>query len=354
MSEEQTRTDEPTVEELLSKSRESVFTAVSIYNNPFSMFRTESYIIHMVIAWNSLLQAIFLKRKEEIYEKDGVGRFIFVDQRKKTIATEKLVRRYFQNQSDPIFLNLDFIIKLRNEIEHAVYAEIDKTGIDLFGECQALLLNYESALTNEFGEDRGLPSHFGLAIQFSKKLVTEQIETQIEPLKSYNLTLKEFIEAYREQISIDVYNDDRFRFSIYMVPKLSNNKHKNDVPVIFNKNLKINTDDVKLEDSGFLAVKYTSVKVPSQDLYNLKPSNVVELINKGIGRSDFTIHLHTKCWVRYKAHPRTKATSFKNDYCIFDTAHRDYIYSMKWVDFLTQKLGNNAEYDNIKYWKLKY
>ncbi len=346
--------DKPTPKELLKKSKESVLSAVQIYNNPLSKFRTESYIVHMMIAWNSLLQATFLNKGQEIYEKDRTGHYIVIEDRKKTISTEKLMSQYFTDNRDPVYLNLDFIIKLRNEIEHAVYVDIEKVGIDLFGECQSLLLNYEETLIREFGEGEMIQNKIGLSIQFSKQLSPEQLATQIEPMKSYNLNIKKFIEAYRDGISTDIYNDDRYRLSIYMVPKVSNNKHKNDIPVIFDRNVKIDVDEIKSGKVGFMTVKYESVKVPSRDFFKLKPSDVVRLVKEQTGRTNFTITQHIKCWVKYEARPRGKDPSIQNDWCMFDEAHGDYVYSQKWVDFLADKFQYDDEYNAIIESKLEY
>lgn len=48
---------------LVFKSRESALLAVSIYNNPQTIFKTYAYIVNMCIAWTSLFHAIFEKRK---------------------------------------------------------------------------------------------------------------------------------------------------------------------------------------------------------------------------------------------------------------------------------------------------
>ena len=43
---------------LLAKSREAALAAVRVYNDPIAGFRTETFVVLMVVAWNSLLQAL--------------------------------------------------------------------------------------------------------------------------------------------------------------------------------------------------------------------------------------------------------------------------------------------------------
>lgn len=342
--------EKPTHNELLEKSKESVISAIQIYNNPSSKFRTESYLVHMVIAWNSLLQAIFIKKGVEIYEKNDEGGYITIGDRNKTKGLDKLVSEYFSDHNDPRFVNLDFIIRLRNEVEHSLYVNLEETDVDLFGECQSLLLNYETVLAEEFGDRNGLEHKIGLAIQLSKKFVDEQVNSQTLPAKQANLRIKQFIESYRDTISMDTYNDQRFRFSIFMIPKLSNNKHADDLPVIFSNDLKLEQGEVQGK-AGFLAIKTQSIEVPVQKYYYLKPSDVVELVKQKSNRTGFTVNLHTNCWKQYEVRPRGEDMGFKNEYALFDNAHKDYVYSEKWVDFLVNKFANDEEYNSILKWR---
>ena len=50
--------------ELLSKSREAALNAVQTFNNPLTAFKTETFIVLMVIAWTYLLHAYY--RQESI------------------------------------------------------------------------------------------------------------------------------------------------------------------------------------------------------------------------------------------------------------------------------------------------
>ena len=51
--------------ELLSKSREAALNAVQTFNNPLTTFKTETFIVLMVIAWTSLLHAYYRGKKIE-------------------------------------------------------------------------------------------------------------------------------------------------------------------------------------------------------------------------------------------------------------------------------------------------
>ena len=61
------------------------------------------------------------------------------------------VRRYYLGNNPPQRANLEFMIRLRNKIEHRDHPELDPT---LYGEYQAMLMNFEELLASEFGELR--------------------------------------------------------------------------------------------------------------------------------------------------------------------------------------------------------
>ena len=55
-----TRTRGPSVKkELLFKSREAALNAIQTFNNPLTTFKTETFIVLMVIAWTYLLHAYY-------------------------------------------------------------------------------------------------------------------------------------------------------------------------------------------------------------------------------------------------------------------------------------------------------
>ena len=45
--------------ELVRKSREAALNAVQSFNNPLTTFKTETFIVLMVIAWTYLLHAYY-------------------------------------------------------------------------------------------------------------------------------------------------------------------------------------------------------------------------------------------------------------------------------------------------------
>lgn len=95
---------------LLAKSRESALAAVRVYNDPMAGYRTETFIVLMIIAWNSLLQAILERTQVDYYERDQNGSQILINDRPKVLDTVKLIDRVLiGGEYQPVRANLDFL-----------------------------------------------------------------------------------------------------------------------------------------------------------------------------------------------------------------------------------------------------
>ena len=82
----------PLTEQYLEKSIESAYLAVDIYNRPQTKFRTDGYIVMMIIAWTSLLHSIFEENDIDYYYKDSDGSYIIIDGDKKTWELSECIK----------------------------------------------------------------------------------------------------------------------------------------------------------------------------------------------------------------------------------------------------------------------
>ena len=131
---------------ILKSSIDSALLAVEVYNKPRTAFRTQAFITMMIIAWTRLFHAYFNHRfgPKYFYKKKGSNRYEVIDGEKKAWELKTCISKYGK-LSEAVKANLKLFIKLRNKIEHR---HIEKTELDvlLFGECQALLYNYDTLL----------------------------------------------------------------------------------------------------------------------------------------------------------------------------------------------------------------
>src|SRR3989304_8110697 len=108
--------------ELVSKAKEAALAAIRVYNDPATTFKSETFIVLMVIAWTYLLHAYYRgKGIEYRHYRQGPKRRIF-DRTKHGAYWYWELERCLNDKSSPIDRdtanNLRFLTGLRHEIEH--------------------------------------------------------------------------------------------------------------------------------------------------------------------------------------------------------------------------------------------
>lgn len=330
------------VKELLSKSRDSATLAVDIYNKPSTKFRSHGFIVMMNIAWISLFHAIFERQGVKyFYRKNNSNRYLYIDGQKKAWDLSKCINEYFKNQNSPVRKNLIFFIGLRNQIEHRFLPALD---LDILGECQALLLNYEKMLTQEFGEDYSLGESLAIPLQ----LLTIHSNWRNKVLKELQSreyeVIKEYIDTFRYSLDETIWNSSEYNFKIFLLPKLGNRERSSDIAVEFIPYDKNNPEE--MEKYKKVAAFIKEKQVPVVNPGRLKPGDVSKRIKNALGIAFHPSSHHSRCWKYYKVRPESNSVhpeKTKIKYCQYDATHNDYVYTEEWVDFLISELSETSK-----------
>jgi len=334
---------------LLNKSKESALLAVEIYNKPRITFRSGAYITLMVIAWTSLLEAIFEKNNTNYHYKKG-KRYVRIDGDRKTWELQKCIDYYFNNnKNDSVYQNLCFFSGLRNKIEHRFMPSLD---YKIYGECQALLLNFENILTKEFGIKHSISGQLVFSLQFSKFNQQNRIK---QDAKFDNTEIIKYIDDFRNSLDEKMWSDEKFSFRVYLIPKLTNNRNQSDIAVEFIKYDPQNIEEMEKYKHlvTFIKEKEKIVQVANQGKY--KPGQVVKRVSKKLNKK-FTQFMHSNCYKLYKVRPEKNSINPLDcnvNYCQYDVAHKDYIYTEDWINFLITELSDDTKYDALKAIKRK-
>src|SRR5713226_5495485 len=172
----------------------------------------------MVVAWTALFHAVFLKRKiKPFYRKRGSRRFERVKGDYKTWELAECLRQYYKDQNPSARMNLEFFIGLRNKIEHRFLPELD---IEIFGECQAMLMNFETLLAAEFGTKQALVGGLPYALQFSKTLAPTQLVAMRGAAKQHLQSVRKFVASFKSALTEDIQSDASYSFKVFLVPKV--------------------------------------------------------------------------------------------------------------------------------------
>ncbi|XXV34517.1 DUF3644 domain-containing protein [Sorangium sp. So ce1504] len=334
---------DPEVEALVRKARESALLALHVYNAPATVFRTEGFAVLMVIAWTSLFHAVFEQRSESYFytEPDGVTPKL-VDGDKKAWELDTCMKKLWAAADHAMRRNLDFFIRLRNRVEHRYVPAIDP---HVAGECQALLLNFDEMLVQHFGTYYAIRESLAVPLQTTALRTAGQTEALRKLQAKHFDDVKEFIDAYRTGLPSPLYEDSRFAFRVFLVPKTGNHANTSDLAFEF-----IKYDPNRPEDMAQIQKQIALIKerqVPVANAHLLSPKAVAKEVASKIGRP-FNIHHHTLAWARYKVRRSGFDPGGCNTrYCVADPRHRDYSYTPEWVDLLVTKLADQVEYDAL-------
>lgn len=151
--------------QLVQKAAEAMKTAVGIFNNPQTCWKSEIYIVNAVIAWTYLLHALYLlKGVDYTWKKDGVA-ILTDDGRPKHWELSRCIAVKECPLDSLVKRNLEYLIAIRNEIEHRMSDNIDRY---LEPKLQACALNFEKALVSWFGQQCSVAEDLAFAIQFAE------------------------------------------------------------------------------------------------------------------------------------------------------------------------------------------
>lgn len=178
------------------------------------------------------------------------------------------------------------------------------------------------------------PEDLGFALQFAKLSLDE-----IALLEQYELPphIAALDAGLKDNLTADEAVDLEYQFKVvYTLTSASKSQ--------------AHFQFVQPDSAEGAAIQNVLVKFkPADELYPLKPSQVVREVRKQLDRP-FTSDSHQKAWKLYKVRPPWRAkdpTATNRLYCIYHAAHRDYTYSPGWVTFLVGQLTDDGEWEKL-------
>lgn len=265
------------IRQLLLKAKDSALLAVEFYNKPAVSFKSEGFITMMCIAWTGLFHAYFFKNKIKPYYKKNENS---ERSRYKTITieladgkkikenkwwelSECLNQFYKSDTNHPVRKNLEFFCIIRNMIVHRNIPELDP---NLYAECQANILNFNSFLKDNFGDKNSIDYMLSYAIQMFRSNKNLLEATKAELKKKNALEIVEFIKSFRSSLSSDVFESPEYAYKAVLI-QVKNHLSKDALPLKF-INEKDLTDEQKeqLKNMGVVLIKEKENKVIVDDV----------------------------------------------------------------------------------------
>ncbi len=276
-------------DELVYKSREAALAAVQIFNNPQINFKSEIFIVIIIIAWTYLLHAYFRKNKIEYRYYNQKGQRKYFAKTKAGAYKHWELERCLNDPKSPIDKdtanNLRFLIGLRHEIEHQMTNKIDDYVSAKF---QACCLNFNHYIKKLFGDHYGIDKYLALSLQLSS--ISEEQSDELAKIDELPKNIKRFIEGFDGELSEQEFNSPKFAYRVCFIAKMANRPGQADQVIEF----------IKADSPLAETVNKTYAVIKDKEKAKFRPSDVVKKMNEK-GFSRFNMHEHTKLWKDKKA-----------------------------------------------------
>jgi len=312
-------------DERLIRAREAMLLAVQVFNSPTLRFKAEVFAVQANIAWTYLLHEFYLREGTQIIQDDG-----------RSLLVSQMIAREDCPLSQGIKDNLESLKQIRDAVEHTLFQRADNRFLSIF---QACCLNFEKTICKLFGPDVALSNDLSFSLQFAKMDFDQLVQVQDFDVPEHIRTLEKQLD---EDLGEERLSDIEYRFRVVYTFE---NSTKSKSHIKF----------VHPDDEGADEVRNVLIKREISDkLFPHKAAVVASLVQERSGRQ-FNTHNHTQAWRKFDVRPRANVGQPENtnkDYCIYHLAHGDYTYSEKWVDFLVSYLAVDANYDELKKFRL--
>jgi hypothetical protein len=334
---------------MVMTSRSEAFTAIDLHNSPISERPLESFLVHMQLAWLYLLQAEFVKDGVGYhYKNPKSGRYVKIDGERKAWELNQCVKFRWPNNADPVRLNLELTIKLRNKVEHRYERGL---MVAAAGFTQSLVMNYERELVSAFGEEYSVADRVHIPVSLST-FSREGVVALVAAQASLPLALRDFFIDYRAGLDESITSDAAFEFRIEIIQKRAP-KSDADMAVEFVRLEDLSQEEREayeaLERTGRVILRDKAVEVSNAGwmLPGVAAKVVAEQLGQKFMTSDFV-----KAWKHFNVRPPTDVPAIERGktqtlYCRYDPAFGNYIYSQNFVDLVTETCSEASGYEEI-------
>ncbi|MGO8961955.1 MAG: DUF3644 domain-containing protein [Streptosporangiaceae bacterium] len=328
----------------LNEAKRLAVRAVDEYN--CSTGHYGDFIGTMVRAWLYLLQAEFQRDKIDYRYKNQDGDPILIDGEPKLWDALKSAKERFPTANDPVRINLELFIALRNKVEHR-YEHALKAAAG--GRAHALVINFEQELVAQFGVQHSLADQLRFPL-FVESITGPERKDTIKAARALRAA-QTVLAKFDADLDSEVLDDQRFDFRVRLVPMLGP-KSEADAAMEFVKLDELTDDERKVMiEAGRSGRVVTKVKkVPVSSAGCMLPKRVVSEVQKRVPY-DFNMGVHTRLWKHFQLHPARWVApdggETVSEFCIPDEPTRQYVFTPAWVDKIVKEIGTPEKFEAL-------
>jgi hypothetical protein len=328
-------------EEQLQHARAAALAALRIWNDPIATFRTGSFSLNLVTAWNSLAIAILQKGGTEWRELDDTGQPTLLGELEKSKGTSELVEDAFGGpENRGLRENVESWIAIRNSVAHRHLPGLDLIVIPL---AQASLLNFEEQLATVFGKGFAL----GGALSVPLQLTGFRDPGVLKSVKALQRSLPLDIQSLLNGIGggdEDLLRDPTFMLRVAFIPAVPPSGRSPDAVAYFAR-----PGEVPEELAAALHEYVVLPKVIRPPRPNLIATQVVDEVQRRI-RFRFTTAMHTEATrsLGVRARPEQGGPDKVDErYCEYVSSVKRHLYNKDWVERLVSELSDPDRFEVV-------
>lgn len=309
---------------LVDKSIEAFIMGIEIHNKPTIKYRAEEFSFFICNAWELLIKAYLINNH-------GEQSIYFTDNPDRTISLSDAIKMVFTNKHDPLRLNLEQIIQLRNTSTHFITDDYEKIYAPLF---QASVINYADKLKEFYDID----INDFIASNFLTLSINIEDRSDDEIRAKYSKVMAERLIKERKKVNSESQNEGP-SFSIPVQTKLIITKKPKDADLSVNISSTSDNNVTLVHD----------IKDPS-NVYIYTQKKIISLVNKRLKKKNIVLNKQRKNGEKYtdKFTSRdfqlfVKFYNLKQDskYCYHYKIGNRFGYSIKVIELITKEIIKN-------------
>lgn len=332
---------------LVARSREAALTALRVYNDPAAGFRTETFAMLMIVAWNTLMQAICERDDLEYFESEDDGEVVLIEGRPKAIGTRELAELVVGGDGfAALRANLDYWLGLRNLVAHRYLPELD---LLVAPEAQALLLNYETRLAIEFGEEAALGDRLSVPLHLDGFRSSAHRKSLAQLQSKLPADVNDYLSRHRQEQPEEIRRDAAYSLRVFLVAVAANRAGTADMTATFVKPDEVTDELLRSLTNAAVITKERQVEIAATGL--LRPKAVWEEVQERSGLV-FNNNRHARASRYFAVRPfdeERTAHPERTDsrYCVYDELADSYGYRQAWVEKLVREFAIEGRYEEI-------
>lgn len=319
--------EQKTYDRLLQKSQEAFLLAIELYNRPTIRYHVEGCAFFLCNAWELMLKAYIVRR-------DGEGAVYYKNNPDRTITLSNCISMVFSNENDPLRINLEKIIDLRNTSTHFVTDEYELFYGPLMQVC---VKNFDEKLRSLHGREISdvIPESY-LVLSVKRDLVNpEKIRAK------YSAEVAEKLLTMSNSVALGVGEEGSPRYSgLYeMSFTVTKNPQKADLAVHISRDR--GPGVAILKEVQNVQDKYPfTTKLAIAEVRKRLSKARVEISYHGEAK-DFNSY-HWNVFVRFygfKGEPR-----YSYNRALKDEKSASYVYSQQAIELVVSELKRDPEH----------